>query len=287
MTLHLAALPEEAAELARWLERKVAGLDLPELVAELSILFPPNASAPKLGELLGRHASAILKEGLSALPEQQLRSLLEHPNRLYDLQEWVLGEDSSYWRKVGDDSDLGARASIGKARTCVDDDVPTVIPMRKRPWRWAMASSLATAAVLLIGLWLARPFLGLQAPAPGWGWNQSGILAQAKTASEHLNQLADGADEWFNKIPATKPELGARIAEMRRGCSLLILGEHPQLNKEQRDWLIGKCKAWAEKLDQQLAALEGGASLAEVQRNTDVVVRNLTKALREKAKESA
>jgi hypothetical protein len=284
MNLHLASLPDEPAELARWLETRIAGLDLPELVAELGVLFPPSGSAPKLGELLGRHASAVLQHGLSALPEPQLRAILEHPNRLYDLQLWLLGEDSPYWRSVGDSAGLGERAAAGKARTCVEaPQILAFAPARPRTFMWATMSSLATAAALLIGVFVLQPFGGQ--PQGGWGWNQTGILAQVKTPREHLERLASGADDWFKKTPATAQELGARIAEMRRGCSQLILGEHPPLNKEQRDWLVSKCKEWAAKLDQQLAALESGTSLEEVQKSSDEIVRKLSTALRNKAKE--
>jgi hypothetical protein len=285
MNLHLATLPDDPVELARWLESMVAGLDLPELVAELGVLFPPDGNAPKLGELLGRHAHAVLERGLAALPEDRLRALLEHPNRLYDLQLYVLGEGSPYWLTVGDKTALGQRAAAGKLRTCVeDDDVrPTAAPPRRSSaLRWATMSSLATAAAVLVGVWFARPFLGGQ-PAGGWGWNESGILAEAKTPAEHFNRLADGADAWFNKQPRSAVELGARLAEMRRGCSQLILGDHPPLNDEQRGWLVGKCKEWAVKLDQQLAALERGAPLADVQKASDEVVRKLSAALRDKA----
>lgn len=288
MNLHLAELPDDPNELVRWLEPKIAGLDLPELVAELGVLFPPTSSAPKLSDLLGRHTSAVVSDGLTALSEPQLRSLLEHPNRLFDLQQLVLGEDSPYWHAVGNQTQLGARASAGKSRILaeVHAEKPLAFePRQTSSFRWTLLSSLATAAAVMIGVWIVKPFAGSQSPAEGWGWNQSGILAQAMTPKEHLERLASGSDEWFNKKPASPSELGVRLAEMRRGCSQLILGEHPSLSKDQRDWLVGKCKEWAAKLDQQLAALESGASLEEVQKNSDEIVRKLATALRNKAKE--
>jgi len=289
MNLHLASLPDDPKELAHWLEPKIAGLDLPELVAELGVVFPPTASAPKLGDLLGRHASAVASAGLTALPEARLRSLLEHPNRLFDLQQLVLAEDSPYWHAVGNKTELGARASAGKTWILAEPlaEKPIAFELRRTSvFHWSLLSSVATAAAVMIGVWIVRPFAGNPSPGSGWGWNQTGILVQANSSAEHFERLASGADEWFKKRPASAPELGVRLTEMRRGCSQLILSEHPPLTKDQQVWLVGKCKAWAQKLDQQLAALEGGASLEEVQKNSDEIVRNLSKALREKAKEA-
>jgi hypothetical protein len=289
MNLQLASLPDDPVELAKWLEPKIAGLDLPELVAELGVLFPPTGAAPKLSDLLGRYSSAVMSLGLSALPEQQIRSLLEYPNRLFDLQQMVLAENSLYWLEVGNGTDLGRRALAGKTRILAEVGARKSSDFLPRPAsaiRWMVLSGLATAAAVIIGVWIIRPFAGNQSPTGGWGWNHSGILLQAKTPVEHLERLALGADEWFRKRPASAAELGIRLAEMRRGCSQLILGDHPSLDKNQRDWLVGKCKAWAAKLDDQLAALEAGAPLEEVQTNSDDIVRKLSSALRDKAKES-
>jgi len=99
----------------------------------------------------------------------------------------------------------------------------------------------------------------------------------------YLDRLADAAGEWFKKRPDDPNALARRIGEFRQGCSVLILSPHKPLAAQDRAWLVEKCRAWAAKLDAHLAALEGGASAAQVRDEADATINKLIAALRERA----
>ena len=120
--------------------------------------------------------------------------------------------------------------------------------------------------------------------ASGWGWSRPGALADDLPPAVYLDRLADAAGEWFKKRPADPIALARRIGEFRQGCSLLILSPHKALAAQDRAWLVDKCRAWAAKLDAHLAALEGGASAAQVRDDADATINKLIAALRDRAK---
>jgi hypothetical protein len=62
-----------------------------------------------------------------------------------------------------------------------------------------------------------------------------------------------------------------------------MLSPHPALPPADRTWLEAKCKAWAGKLDEQLAALEGSADVSTVREATDGIVNKLIDALKTRA----
>ena len=58
---------------------------------------------------------------------------------------------------------------------------------------------------------------------------------------------------------ATDPSaLARRIAGLRQGCLVLILSPHRPLSAADRTWLVDKCRTWAARLDDHLAAVESG-----------------------------
>jgi hypothetical protein len=156
-----------------------------------------------------------------------------------------------------------------------------------RPW----FVSLATAALVLIavGTWRAMsppaPVV-VQARVTPWGWQRPGVIAGDVNRQAYLNRLADAAEEWFAKRPATASALADRLTELRRGCTTLILADHPPLTPADRQWLVQKCRGWATVIDGHLAALEAGKPTDQVETDADATVRKLSHALREKAKEA-
>jgi hypothetical protein len=151
--------------------------------------------------------------------------------------------------------------------------------------------SLATAAVVLVGVGLAGRLLGVrvgsgqpeQAARVGWGWARPGALEGSGTAADYLRRVAKEAEEWSKKRPDQPTELARRIGEFREGCSALIFAPHEPLPEEGRKWLRDRCRVWAGKLDQQLTALEAGGDAQKVRGEVDLIVRQLVKALNEKA----
>ena len=85
------------------------------------------------------------------------------------------------------------------------------------------------------------------------------------------------------KAHATPAALARRLHEMRYGCDVLQKASHDPLAEPDRTWLLGKCRDWAAKFDQQLADLEQGKPLNVVQESADATVRKLVGALKDRA----
>lgn len=299
-------LPDDPAEMPAWLERRLVGVELGALAAELEAVHG-GAGTATLDSLLGDRRRAVLDEGLRALPPADVRALLTNPALLPQLQELVFAEGGPYWDRLGGAAaehealvDAGGRSLAAFLRG-ERPETPAVLPLGPRDsrakLRWYARPafvSLATAAALVlaaVGYDRLAPQAGLPpivARAPtGWGWNKPDALAQAGTPSEYLNRLADEAQEWFKKRPEDSAAVAKRIEEFREGCSALIFSEHRPLAAKDRRWLVEKCRAWAAKLDDHVKALEAGRDPLQVRSDADQTVEKLVTALRTKAKEVA
>jgi hypothetical protein len=302
MNLILMDIPDDPAALAGWLERRLVGPDLAALVAELSAVHG-SAGSPGPAGLLDEYREAILARGLGALPAAAVGQLLRRPAALLDLQELVLAEGGPYWQRLAAQSAAFAEsADRGRRRleAILDADGPAgvaelrrpAVPWYRRPW----VVSLATAAAVLLVVYLVRrsseplPHEREQvevkpppAAPPVWGWEKPGALREDGPAPAYLRRLADAAEEWSDKRPDDAAALARRIGELRQGCSLLIFAEHKPLAAVDRDWLVRRCRRWAEQLDRQQAALEAGQPVAQVQAEADEIVKQIVKVLRTRA----
>lgn len=291
MKLHVLDIPDDAAQLAPWLERQLVGLELGELVAELEAVHGTSPPKPKsLDEIAGSQLSAALQNGLSAVSPNVLRQLLTNPQALLELQERIFIDGGSYWSRVPATADVldivhGSWRRLEPTLTTDSGPIaaPATISYRGRSWfAHPAVVSLATAAMLLVGLFVWDEF---RTTAPsGWGWERPGALAANVPPDEYLNRLANSADEWFKKRPESAPELAKRILEFRRGCTTLIFAEHQPLAAADREWLVERCRVWAGKLDDHLAQLEAGGSVQDVRTQADDTVNKLIAALRERSK---
>lgn len=279
-------IPDDEADLAPWLERELVGLHLRDLVLELEALCADRNESIDLDSLLGDRTADVLEHGLGRLAPQTLRTLLQNPASLLQLQERVLVDGSDYWQNVERSAEHRQMADAGWERLAgeLSETAPAVAAEPGRPHERPRTTlawlTLAAAALLLVSVSLWR---WPQPQGAGWGWQQPGALAVDVSAAEYLRHLAGLAEEWFNQRPVTPPELAQRILEFRAGCSKLILSEHEPLPPEDRAWLRERCRAWAKKLDAQVAALETGAEPELIRQKTDETIRKLIDALRKRA----
>src|SRR5262249_23154024 len=101
MTLLVATIPEDGADLAVWLERRLVGLGLDVLVAELTAIHRPAPHArTTLRDVLGGQLDRVRSSGLAWLSRGQLRQLLTRPGLLLELQEVVLSSGGPYWDQI-------------------------------------------------------------------------------------------------------------------------------------------------------------------------------------------
>jgi hypothetical protein len=299
MKLHVFDIPDDPAQLPRWLEEHLVGPDLAELVAELSAVHGLRASA-SLHEVLGGRREEVLSQGLAALPQEALRSFLRQPHLLLELQEIVLTEGGPYWDELSSPALVfrgqlergrerfqafleGEDREEGSERRAVV--LRPVVAWYRRPW----VVSMATAAAMLVGVgtyhWSRPPADAPLAAAPtGWGWTSPAALPADVPADVYLTRLADAAEEWFKKRPEEPVALATRLAEFRQGCSVLLLAKHEPLAAEDRQWLLERCRLWARKLHNHLVAVEVGRDPLEVRAEADETVNQLIAALRERAR---
>lgn len=311
MNLVVATIPEDPAELAGWLERRLVGLELDGLVAELAAIHRSAGLSPPLDQVLGDRFEQVRAGGLSCLSGEQIRQLLTRPLLLLELQERILTASGPYWDQVARTMPMmhlkveegrkllpsevlaNARSGSGRVRpvSVTLAPAPATPAERTKPaYGVALLASLATAAMMLlaIGLWQWNQPVG---PKPGtavaWGWQKPDAMKEGVNPSAYLEGLADAAEDWSAKKPANAEELARRIGEMRIGCSRLILASHRPLSPDDQKWLLGKCKDWAIAFDKALTELESSRDVAKVQKQMDDTVDRLTKALREQARQAA
>lgn len=280
MKLVLATVPENAAELAGWLDRQIAGPDLGRLIDELSAVHGAGDDRVDLQAVLGHYQQRVIEKGLGELSEKRLRALLRYPKLLGDLQDAVIEANSPYWNALFDQPELATVA--GRARMSLDQApvAPKARPARTPIYRHPLLVSLATAAAVLIAVYIVqRP----STHSDVWGWNKPGVLTAAQSRGDHLNGLASAADEWKSQPKNTPAELRKSLQEMRDGCTKVLAAKHEQLTPEDRKWLAEKCVAWGTKLDKHLADLQTGRSIDEVRREADETVEKLAQALRAQA----
>jgi hypothetical protein len=221
-----------------------------------------------------------------------LRQLLRQPALLLELQEIVLSAGSPFWDRLAG-GELAAMVDQGWNRLERTLPLEPVI-LRPRPRRWQrlVVGLVAAAAVILIAV-LGYPVLAPlfrspeQPPAVAWGWVRPGALPSGLPPAEYLRKLADEADEWFKQRPEDATALAKRIDQLRQGCSKLIEADHPSLSAEDRAWLRERCRAWQEKFDDALAAVEAGRDPAAVRAEVDATVNRIVEVLRERAAHAA
>lgn len=297
MTLFALDIPDEPAQLPRWLENHLIGHHLGDLVAELSAVHgAPSADQPSVRDLLGERLGGVLEGGLRVLPPGMLRKLLVRPSLLLELQELVFVHGGPYWdRATGSATSVQNQVDRGRRRLeeflAAGDGAeepersallsPRPLAWYRRPW----VVGLATAAAVLLAVFFYHTYgpPGERPTPDAWGWNTPGALPENVPADVYLNRLADAAEEWFRQRPEGPVALARRIAQLRQGCSVLILAEHPALPPEDRRWLVERCRAWADKLDKHLAAVEAGRDPVQVREEADDTVTKLTRALRDRA----
>jgi hypothetical protein len=269
MNLITATIPDDSAQLAGWLELQLRGNELGKLVAELAVIHRAGSPAGSVRALLGPRLEAVLSGGLRELPRDLLKQLLRQPAYLLELQELILLDGGAFWNKLSASSTTIA--------------APTIV-LRKSRWQYLLLGVLATAAAVLAILlvdpagWLRTP------PDSAHGWNRPEVLAVQVPPNTLLRNLADAAErDWLPNSPETPEQTLDRIANIRQGCSKLLLADLPQLPEPQRQELKAKCRKWSAQFDQLRNDLEEKKDPAMVRGQLDALVRRMVQVLREQA----
>ena len=292
MTLIAFTVPDDPAALPAWFERRLLAPDFGRFVAELTATFP-SAGPASAQDLLGDWYEYALDAGFDQVPAKRLRRLLRQPSCLLGLQEAVLTEGGVWWDEVAADADgHDAAVARGRAHHAALFAAPPAQtdrqPKRVRTYKaWATVATALAACLLFVVGYLAWPTEREprgQFEKIAWGWGRPGGLANdATNRADYLNGLAKSADEWFEQRPTHAPVVGQRIAELRAGCSKLILSSYGPLPPDDKTWLLAKCREWAAAMDRHLAAVESGADPVGVRTEVDETIRGISTALRDRA----
>lgn len=310
MTLHALTLPDDPAELPRWLEDRLLAPNFGQFLAELSSFFPAAPDPPEPPRhLLDSWLPTALNEGLDSIPRDVLSLLLKNPTLLADLQERITIDGGPYWDDVAERSDglthahtngkraldriLFAEPPASQPRLKLKNG-SQVVPSQRSPRPsgrgykvWAIASTAVAVclAVAVGGLLFSRPDEpSVMKSQIAWGWGKpSGVANEQSTPRDYLNKLAANAEEWQLYRPGDADGVGARIAEFRAGCTRLMHSPYGPLAQVEKDWLLEHCRAWAKELDGQQQALDSGTDPLIVRAQMDEWVRKVTATLREKA----
>jgi len=307
-------VPDDPAEIPRWLERRVMAPDFGLFVAELQAHFPAEANAP-CQALFNRWLPVALAEGFDSIPLNALSQLLRHPAELAAVQERIVVDGGAYWDEVAEQSDelIGAvengrqsldrifaantastrakRSSPPKSSTAMKATPSGALKQEHgRGYKlWAYVSTgIAACLVVALGLLAFREPAEIRVPKAqiAWGWGKpTGLAADQSNAKSYLNKLADNVEEWSLDRPSDRSGVGMRISELRAGCTRLIHSAYGPLAADDKKWLLDHCREWAKKFDEHQQQLDGGADPILVRSEMDETVRTIAAALRDKAKQ--
>lgn len=281
MSFLLATFPDESAARLEWLERQLVGPNLKILVQELEAI---HGKKDRIGltEVIGNKERPLLDNGLNVLGKDEIEGLLVNPRLLIDLQERICLEGGEYWFRVNHEPI--SHEKWERLHSVLAGKKP--IGLLTRPQR---VIRVGTAAVLGIVLVMLGIFLGNKfgtrdgKPKSAWGWQSLSEKSGPLTEKAYWQQLANLAEQWFDKQPNSSEALTQRLLQFRQGCSRLIFAKHEPLNAADRKWLQDRCQAWSKEIDGMVSKLEQGGSAAEIGGNADQLMLRLVKALRKKS----
>src|SRR6185437_6595880 len=220
VTLRTMTVPDDPAELPRWLERRVMAPDFGLFIAELQAHFPAAENAP-CQPPFNRWLPIALSEGFDSIPLNALSQLLRHPAELAAVQERIVVDGGAYWDQIAEQSDelveavesgrqsldrifaanttstRGKRSSPPKSSTAMK---ATPSGALKRGYgrgykTWAYVSTgIAACLVVALGLLAFREPAETRVPKSqiAWGWGKpSGLATEQNDSKSYLNKLAD------------------------------------------------------------------------------------------------
>ena len=273
-------IPEDHAEWPEWLERQVVSKELGRLVAELEA-FEDSSSSATLQEICGDQLSDVLSSGLRGLSTKKLGSLLRHPQSLLELQEQAFIACSEYWD--------GLLADDEKRDPYVESTVvPATASKRARSTGNPLKNRIGTLVALAAGLLLAIGVWQVMSLGDGWGLARVAALSPDLDDAEYLAELADLADQWGNKVPATEAALVDRLKQFRAGCSALQNSPMSQLANSDRLWLKERCQKWTDRIDVLIGEVDSGSkTFGDGLQDANQIAGDMQSALRAKSRELA
>ena len=283
MKLLVHDIPESAEQLASWLEQRLVGLDLRDLVVELSAFLGEQPDAKPLETILGGRLEAVLKSGLRALPERSIRALIQNPRRLLELQDSVLRNGSDYWNRVARTEDHQAAVDAGweQLQSAVGINAPKPhghSGSGKHGWTRIVGVLLAAGVLLAVTIFF-------QPGSSRWGFDRPGLVASSQPAPAYFRSLASAVEEdWTPQKTESRDALLTSLKEFRHGCDTLLAAPLANLPEKDRTFLKDRCLKWRDRIDGHIADLEQNRKPVDtVRADAAATVQKLTTVLRDEA----
>lgn len=300
-------MPSEDGPLASWLEDRVLGTELGEVVAQLQVfvdglraLVPAEKRADSTVPLISvadwpeATRISVLDRGLSVLDHAALISLIRKPDELFELQILALSQVDGYWAERFESLDTKESQGSPRFIESAGIPIPTADPISSVPPTTRPTASkriyglLSLAAAIVLTVTASWYFLTppVDPVARDWGWDRPEVIDARTSPSNYLRSLAVRAEDWFRTDRSNRIALGTRLREFRHACDSIQAAEHPALNATDRAWLVERCRAWREKISEQIRLLDSETVSTEVVlKSTDEIVTKLVTALRLRADE--
>jgi hypothetical protein len=283
MKLLVHDIPESAEQLAPWLEQQLIGLDLRDLVAELSAFLGDQPNPKPLETVLAGQLERVMAGGLRGLPERSLRGLLQNPQRLLDLQDRVLREGSDYWNRVDQTDDHKAAVNDGweRLQTATGAGAPraaVATPSGMPGWTRALGVLLAAGVLIAVTVFF-------QPASTRWGFERPGLLTASQPTPTYFRSLATAVEEdWTPQRTQTRDKLLTSLKEFRHACDTLLADPLAHLPEKDRTFLKDRCLKWRDRIDGHIADLEQNRKpVDDVRLDADATVKKLTTVLRDEA----
>jgi len=278
-------IPDAAEQLAPWLEQQLVGMRLRDLVAELTAFLGRQPPSATLESLLGERLPTVLDRGLRKLPEPTLRSLLQNPSLLLDLQQRVFIEGGDFWNRVPRSSEQTAAVDRGWEALQAKLSLPAAPPPLPRSTMGRLpAWTRAVGALLAAGLLVTATVFFWPAQAK-WGFDRPGLVAANQPTPVFFRSLATAIEEdWTPARTADRDRLLTSLKEFRHGCDTLLADPLAHLPEKDRTFLKGRCQKWRDKIDGHIADLEQDRKTVDaVRQDASGTVQTLIKVLRDEA----
>lgn len=274
MKIEVFDIPEEAKDLAPWLERQLMGTRLRSLVAEIRLfLGNDSTSNASLQSILGNRLSEVLEEGLLSIPESSLRQLIASPTRLEELQDLILETGGDYWRTVETTTTHTQQNQDVKKR--VLNSINDVTPI-KRIVNTPLWAGLAALAALILILFSTAPWI----KDPGEFFASEALQSSELTGKAYLALMADEIErDWKTPTPS-KDQFKRKLTRLRDSCDVITSSPLKQLETGIADDLRKRCQKWQADFTIAIADIEAGKPLREIQERSDAVVEKLIRFLR-------
>lgn len=310
MSVRILQIPDAIADWPAWLERELVGIHLHELVQELEILSRGEPKTSTLEETLNGAKQAVLEQGLVALGDSQLRTLLRNPRQLTDLQELVFVAGGEYWQTVSRSDSLQRMATeqwqnlaseISDARKQNRQTIePPPVAARTPPRSQAVRPSkelevqdhsetrstffgrrtvvliaIAALAACLLFAWI--PFV--RPSQDGRFFANASIQESDLTGKDYLKLMADTIRADWKLQPSGPNAARDQLVAFRDSCDILLGSDVPQLRPEVETELKARCRKWQTKFDDALNQLASGADPEQVQVEANQIVQQLLNVL--------